>query len=155
MTTETGRIADQLERAFNGDAWHGPPLRTLLDDVDAVTAAAHPAPGAHSIWELTVHAAFWLTVVRRRLAGEIVGESGDWQAVGDTSPSRWTETLGALDESHQQLLAAVRALSDVDLEQVVPSMGYTNYVMLHGVVQHNLYHAGQIALLLRASRART
>jgi len=142
MNSEVARIADQLERTYNGDAWHGPPLRKLLDDVDATTAAAHSAPGAHSIWELTEHITFWITVVRRRLAGEIVTEDGDWGPIGAATPARWAETLVALDASHTRLVAAVRTLSDADLEHVVPAMNYTNYVMLHGAVQHNLYHAG-------------
>jgi hypothetical protein len=53
--TEAARIAQQLENAFSGGAWHGPALLELLADVDATTAAAHPVPGAHSIWELVLH----------------------------------------------------------------------------------------------------
>jgi hypothetical protein len=47
-----------------------------------------------------------------------------------------------------------RALSDEHLERAVPTMGYTNYVMPHGVLQHNRYHAGQIAMLRRGAPAR-
>lgn len=154
MNNEISRIVDQIERAFNGKAWHGTPLRVLLNDVDATIAASHPAPGAHSIWELTEHITFWLNVVRRRLAGEVVNDDDDWRPVGETSPERWHDTIAALEGSHKRLLAAVRVLSDADLDHEVPAMGYTRYVMIHGVVQHNLYHAGQIALLYRTALAR-
>lgn len=36
--SESVLIADQLRRAFEGDAWHGPALFELLEDVDARTA---------------------------------------------------------------------------------------------------------------------
>jgi len=58
-TSESVLIAEQLRRAFEGDAWHGPALLELLQDVDAVTAAAKPLPDVHSIWELVLHVAVW------------------------------------------------------------------------------------------------
>ena len=33
------------------------------------------------------------------------------------------------------------------LDALVPGYDYSYYVMLHGAVQHTLYHAGQIAIL--------
>ena len=56
-TSEPALIADQLRRAFEGDAWHGPALLELLQDVDSTTAAAKPLRNVHSIWELVLHIA--------------------------------------------------------------------------------------------------
>ena len=36
------------------------------------------------------------------------------------------------------------------LDDTVQGKNYSFYVMAHGVVQHDLYHAGQIALLKKA-----
>src|SRR6266853_1935870 len=69
-TTEAARIADQLRRAFDGTAWHGPSLMELLDGVDAATAAAKPLAKVHSIWELVLHIAAWDAAGYRRLSGE-------------------------------------------------------------------------------------
>jgi uncharacterized damage-inducible protein DinB len=66
--SESARIADQLRHAFNGDAWHGPALLELLADIEAATAAAHPFPDTHSIWELVLHIAAWDEAVERRIA---------------------------------------------------------------------------------------
>jgi uncharacterized damage-inducible protein DinB len=150
---EIARLSDQLERGYRGDAWHGTPLRSLLTGVDAAVAAERQVSGVHSIWELTSHITFWMDAVRRRLAGEVLSlqDGDDWAVIDSRNSFRWRDTLAALDASHEHLLAAVSALSPADLERVVPVMGYTNYVMLHGVLQHNLYHAGQIAMLLKAS----
>ncbi len=70
--TESVRLADQLRRAFEGNAWHGDSLLELLAGVDAKTAAAKPIKDAHSIWELVLHIAAWDDAVRRRTAGEAV-----------------------------------------------------------------------------------
>lgn len=38
--TEIERTIDQLQRSFDGRAWHGPPVIALLSDVNADQAAA-------------------------------------------------------------------------------------------------------------------
>ena len=75
----------------------------------------------------------------------------DWFVVDRGTPAQWRDALIALDGAHDRLVTAVRRSADADLDEQVPAMAWTNYVMLHGVVQHNLYHAGQIALLMRAA----
>ena len=69
-SSEPALIAEQLRRAFDGDAWHGPALLELLQDVDAALAAAKPSPEVHSIWELVLHVAVWDAAACRRLSGE-------------------------------------------------------------------------------------
>jgi hypothetical protein len=55
-----------------------------------------------------------------------------------------------LKRSHQRFLETVATLAPERLDEPVPSKGYSVYVMLHGVAQHALYHAGQIAILKKA-----
>jgi hypothetical protein len=59
MMKETERIRDQLHRAFAGDAWHGPSVLEILENVTASQAATRPIAGAHSIWELVLHIKAW------------------------------------------------------------------------------------------------
>ena len=150
---ETARIADQLERAFRGGAWHGPALAQTLADVDAATASRRPSSGAHTIWEIALHAGAWIDVARRRLAGEPVGElapESDWAAPADGSEEAWRATLAALEEAHDSLHAAVLELADDRLEDPVAGSDPTIRGLLLGVLQHNVYHAGQIAILKKA-----
>ncbi len=70
--SEASRIADQLRRAFDGDAWHGDSVLEILNGVTAAQAAARPITHAHSIWELVLHIAAWDGVVLRRLGGAAV-----------------------------------------------------------------------------------
>jgi uncharacterized damage-inducible protein DinB len=146
---EVRRIEDQLTRSFQGPAWHGPSLRELLEDVSAEQAAARPIGGAHSIWEIVLHIAAWEEVVRRRFAGETVelSDAQDWPAVPDNSAAAWALALGHLETTHEKLRGAVAALDPARLENPAAGKSYSVYFMLHGVVQHNLYHAGQIAIL--------
>jgi uncharacterized damage-inducible protein DinB len=150
--SEATRIADQLHRAFNGDAWHGDSLLEILNGVTAAQAAARPIPHAHTIWELVRHIAAWDGAVLRRLGGVALelSHAEDFTSVSDTSDSAWRKTLVELKQVHQELVDAVATLPDTRLFELVPGKEgahYTFYYMLHGVVQHELYHAGQIALL--------
>jgi len=152
---ETLRIADQLRRAFDGEAWHGPSVLEILRGLTAAAAAARPLPRSHSIWEIVEHIAVWDDVARRRMGGEIVqpAPDQDWPAVTETTPGAWLRTLDHLKQTHDALVGAVTALSDQRLPERVPGKEpeyYTLYYMLHGIVQHELYHAGQIALLKKA-----
>jgi len=52
---EIARIVDQLDRAWQGPAWHGPEVLLALAGVTASQAAARPIRAAHSIWELVHH----------------------------------------------------------------------------------------------------
>src|SRR4026207_814867 len=92
--SETARIRNQCERAFNGEAWHGPSVLALLEGVTAQHAAAHPIPGAHSIWELTLHIRAWERACLRRLNGELaqLTDAEDWEPINDTSDAAWEAT---------------------------------------------------------------
>ncbi len=151
-SSETARITDQLKRAFEGDAWHGPALLEILGDVDAAKAARSPIAYAHTIWELTLHVAGWDGVVVRRLRGEactLEGE-GNFPIIADTGQSAWKKAIETLKGNHEELIGEVSRMKDSRLAERVPGKDYDIYFMLHGAIQHALYHAGQMAILKKA-----
>ena len=154
---ETERIREQLNRAFAGGAWHGPGVLEILENVTASQAAARPIIGAHSIWELVLHIKAWEDACRRRLSGdraELLDEE-DWPPVAETSDEAWKNTLTALRENHQKFYEAIASVDDARLDQPILEGMTTVYATLHGAVQHDLYHAGQIAILKKASTGET
>ena len=154
--SEMDRIRDQFRRAFEGEAWHGPAVLALLDGVTAQQAAAHPIAGAHSIWELTLHIAAWERACLRRLNGDParLTDKEDWRPVNDKSEAAWESTKQQLLETHRELLEAIAKLEESRLDEPIITNANTPYssvyVTLHGGVQHDLYHAGQIAMLKKA-----
>jgi uncharacterized damage-inducible protein DinB len=150
--SEVARIEDQLKRAFEGQAWHGPALQELLSGVTAERAAAKPLASAHSIWEIVLHIAAWEAAVRRRLAGERaeLPAEEDWPPVNDTGEAAWKSALESLEKGHKQLRQTISSLPDSRLEEPIIEGMTSVYNTLHGVIQHDLYHAGQIALLKKA-----
>ena len=153
--SETTRLANQLRRAFKGEAWHGPSVLEILDGIDAKKAATHPIDGVHSIWEIVVHMAVWDNAARRRMAGEVVQPTPeqDWPHIAEFSERGWRRTLQELEQTHENLVKAVTSFSDSRLDDRVPGKQqkfYNFYYMLYGIAQHQLYHAGQIAILKKA-----
>jgi len=154
MSKEADKIADQLERAFEGDAWHGSSISEILTDIPAETAAAHPLPGVHSIWEIVLHTTVWQRTVRERLQGKPIAElpdHEDWPPVTDSSCDAWAEALRDLRTEYELLREEALQWRDRDLEETTEGQRFTVYEMLQGVVQHGLYHAGQIAVLKKAA----
>ncbi len=150
--SEIDRIVDQLQRGFDGDAWHGDPLMKVIEGVSAKQAAAHPVKGAHSIWEIAHHLRAWRPAVGSRLSGKVTELNGadDWPPVTDTSEEAWRNCLHDLREKTKLMLQAVKAFPESKLNENAPNRDHSYYVLLQGMVQHDLYHAGQIAILKKA-----
>lgn len=153
--SEIQRILDQMDRAFAGDAWHGPPLKTLIEGLSAEDASKHPIHGGHSIWELVHHLTAWNTIVREELGGAAaqISPEVDWPPVWEATQIEWQRAVQKLVDARSRLRQTVAGLRDDQLDER-PSKRTSNsrYVMLHGIVQHDLYHAGQIAVLKKAIR---
>jgi uncharacterized damage-inducible protein DinB len=144
---EIERIGKQLERTYSGDAWHGPSLRSVLNGIDDAEAKARPVSGAHSIAELAGHILAWREETLRRLEGN----GGDVPVAGDwPRPLEWSELLERLDRSHDALTKAVAALPEEVLDEKVKGRRESHYVLLQGMIHHDLYHTGQIAILKKA-----
>jgi len=152
IPSEAIRIAELLRRAFEGSAWHGPALLELLEDVDAGTAAAKPLARVHSIWELVLHIAVWDGVALRRLSGEKCQPTGlaNFPPVPSPTEAAWRKAIAETKRTHNTLVKTVAGLPDSRLGDRVPGKRYDFYHMLHGIAQHELYHAGQIAILKKA-----
>lgn len=145
---EIDRIVDQMERAFDGDAWHGPSVMDILRDLNANQAAARLFPDTHTVRELVAHLTAWKGIMPRRMRGEVVHPTvaEDWPAPRGT----WKDAVAELQGAHRTFVKAVRAMPPAKLRATVPGKNHDFYVALHGMVQHDLYHAGQIALLKKA-----
>lgn len=149
----------RLRRVHGGEPWHSWSTLVILENVIAQEAAAHPVPGAHSIWEIVRHMIAWTNEVHRRATGGKPGDplEGDWPAVGETSEGAWRRTVEDLTAANEALIETARGLTADEARRAVGEgrdaplgTGFSVQETLEGLVAHHAYHAGQIALLRRA-----
>jgi hypothetical protein len=155
-----GHLLDLLGEGYDRRAWHGPNLKGLLRGVTAAQAAFRLHPDRHNIWELVVHCAYWKYTVARLLLGEPRGSfpltGSNWfvrPAAGQSSEKAWRDDRVLLDAQHARLVEAVAGLADRDLDRVPTGSKHTVRRLVTGVAAHDLYHAGQVAMLKRSTGA--
>jgi len=154
---ELGLLLGLLDEAYDHPAWHGPNLRGALRGLRADEARWRPGPGKHCIWEVALHCAYWKYAVRQRLVG---GKRGAFPRKGSNwlplprpaDAAAWKADLALLDEQHRLLREAVAALPPRRLAERVRK--HTLARMIWGVAAHDVYHTGQVRLLIRLSGAK-
>ena len=149
-------LATRVGRAFTGPAWHGAPLSELLADVTFTEAAAHPFDDIHSIAELVGHIGAWTAVAERRLGGEdiVPDEAEQWPDVDATNANAWAAAIATCLAAHESLMRAVATVDEKHLAKTVAGHDYDAATMLRGIVEHDAYHGGQIAMLKKVIRAK-
>lgn len=140
---------------MEGPAWVGPCVLELLRDLPVDLAPSKPVEHAHSIWEIVLHIAAWQRAAARRLQVEIaeLSPAEDWPHVTNVSEAAWKQAIKDLRQSYDALKKSIAKLGDDKLLATkVPNRDHDFYFLLHGIIQHNFYHAGQIAVLKKSSR---
>jgi uncharacterized damage-inducible protein DinB len=152
-------VAKLLAKTWSSDPWHGPDTKGLLKGLSPEAAASRPVSTAHTIWEVVLHMTAWQREVLARLDGKkpSLPEMGDWPAVPDPTAAAWKGARQDLERSLNELVRRMKALRDRDLDVLVGATrsrplgsGVSRAEMALGVLQHNAYHSGQIALLRKA-----
>jgi len=143
-----------MDQAYDQKSWHGTTLRGALRGLTAEEVLWRPGPNRHNIWELTLHAAYWKYIVRRRLAGDSVGsferKPSNWPDIPQPpDSSAWKRDVSFLESEHRKLRDLVAGLGAAALSVRSPRGVWTAAEEIHGVAAHDLYHTGQIQLIKR------
>lgn len=147
------RLVRELDRSFHGPTWHGPTLYEIVSNLDAQLASTRHHPDLHTIGELVGHAGVWKDVVRRRLEGEAWAPASEAENFPPLNEDRsWKTCLVQLSQSHQALVEVVARQDPQRLDRPMPAGGGSAFDQILGVIQHDLYHAGQAVILLKLVR---
>ena len=139
----------QYDRVMHGNAWHGDPIWRILEGVSAEAAAYRPLAEVRTIWEIVLHMVFWEGVAARRLAGQRAGldEALNFPAMPSATETNWQTTLEQFRGSNEAFRKALSKLDATHVDELSAAGKRSFYDEAHGLIQHNVYHAGQIALL--------
>ncbi|HWB63292.1 MAG TPA: DinB family protein [Chitinophagales bacterium] len=152
METEISRIAKTLEYNWDGPMWHGTNLKEVLSGITAELAFRKPGAGSHNIYELVAHLICWRRFVLEQLKGNAgytveINSATDWPGSYATNEESWQQLLDELEETQTELLALISGFKEEMLDEMVPGRKFSWYVLLHGVISHDIYHSGQISIL--------
>ena len=148
---EVSRIIKLFRDLYDGHPWLDVTLLTTLQKITPAEAAARISPGFNSIWEIVNHLVQWRLNVLERVRGNVIITPGDnyFEPVKDISSDSWINTLKDLEDSQMQWLSFLEGLGESDLKKVYPNNNMTYYEHIHGILQHDAYHLGQISLLAK------
>ena len=153
---EIEHIIYQLRNAYEGEPWFGRSLRSILLEVKAADALKKEK-GKHSPLQLLWHMITWreFTIDRLKPLSEQKDEdyfdAMDWREMDHTDATLWQKGLEKLQQLQDELIALLHKKEDTFLEEKVKERNYNFRKLLHGVVQHDIYHLGQIAFINKSS----
>jgi uncharacterized damage-inducible protein DinB len=149
MDKEIKSIIRNLEITLEGEPWFGRPINEILREVDPTVASRNPAAGAHSMVELLYHMNTWASFTLKRIEKDKINdlaafEKLDWREI-DPQIHGWEEALSEFIAIHQEIVAQLQTKDDSFLDEKVDYRNYNFRFLINGLIQHNIYHIGQIA----------
>jgi len=150
---ETQGIADAYRAVTVKGAWYGPTVAELIAKTSPEEAVTPPIPGAHSISELLQHLLLWNERIRNTSDSNPMPK---WEAEKEWAepPIPWNELVARWNKSRDLLEERIRSFPVADLGKQVPGRNYPYEFLLPGIVEHTIYHSGQIAMVLGMLRGR-
>ena len=151
MNREVLLIAEQLKDAYNGSPWFGRSSTEILSEIDEGMVFEKPN-GQHSMLELLWHMITWKEFTLSRLRNDDSKplqyfEENDWRELDHSDKNLWQEGLGQFVKLHNELVEVIQQQKDGLLPQRVSDRNYDFRKLLNGIVQHDIYHLGQIAYI--------
>ena len=153
-------ITEQLEQTYGGQPWYGDSIVAKINTISAETAFLQTSPGVHSIAEILAHMIVWRKAAIEWLRGNsqhnvTLNSKDDWPPYETLQETGWEELKQQFADTQTQLISLLRGKTDEILPQPYSKKPYTFQLLLEGIVQHDVYHLGQIGVLVRmAARTR-
>lgn len=152
MKTMLSHLIEQFHCIYNGSPWYGDSLLQKLEKVDAEAVFTTPAPGLHSVAQQVAHILSWRRVLAERLKGNAgyqvkINSASDWPSHADLQAKGWDAILAELAENQQEIIQLLSAETDDLLDRLFDGKR-TFRMLMEGILQHDIYHIGQIGLVL-------
>ena len=149
MNKEIQTIISNLQNVLYEHPWYGKSIFDLLGEVDDRNVYIKPGNNSHSLIDLLYHMLTWAAFAQKRIEKEPIKdmaefEAMDWRQI-DPAVHNWKKGLTALQTAHHAIIDLLQTKDDAFLEEKVDYRKYNFRYLLNGLIQHNIYHLGQIA----------
>lgn len=160
MKTNLSYYIAQFRHIYGGHPWYGDSLKQKLESILPDEVFALPAPGMHAVAQQVSHILVWRRLLLERIKGNNdfqikVGSSADWAPTAMLETKGWDVLRAELDANQDELLRLLESATDELLDQPLPDGKHKMRLLLDGILQHDVYHIGQIGLTLAMLRVKT
>jgi uncharacterized damage-inducible protein DinB len=148
MNKEIQSIITNLEKVNGGQPWYGRPVYEMLDEIDPAIVYKKPNK-QHSLADLLYHMITWADFTLHRIKGDkekdmSVFEELDWREINPKIHT-WKKGLAQFKDIHKNIVELLNHKDDKFLKEMVDYRKYNFCFLLNGLIQHNIYHIGQVA----------
>ncbi|OOQ60608.1 DinB family protein [Mucilaginibacter pedocola] len=147
-----------LQSILSGDPWYGPNTYSIIDSITFEDAYEMPPGAVHSIAGILLHMLGWAQEVTQRMQGQPAGEpaAGDWPNPGNPDEDKWQQLKDNFKLANVTLQSVINSLPadkwdapTNDTRDPAMGTGVTYRQLIEGLIQHHIYHSGQLALMNR------
>jgi uncharacterized damage-inducible protein DinB len=155
-------IAEKLETSLQSilahEPWYGPATYDIIDGIIFEAAYEKPPGSVHSIAGILMHMLGWTQEATERMNGKVAGDpaGGDWPDPGQPDQQRWQHLINDFKLANVTLAGYIQnfpaekwGTPTNDKRYSATGEGVTYQELIEGLIQHHIYHSGQISLLNR------
>ena len=157
MNNKIKELIKKYERIYNSSPWYGESITTILRNVNPQNVFNKASVRLHSIAELVAHMIGWMDIAFNQVQGNIKGrltqkETFNWKRFDKNEKTAWKSLLKELDKNQKKITSLLKKKDDEFLNIKPPRKRQTTEFLIEGIIQHYIYHLGQIALLNKVFR---
>lgn len=146
---QIAELTEQFQDYYDQEPWYGNSLLTILEGLTSADAFWQPSKNAHSVAELVSHMVYWRLALIKRLEGDLdykpsMESEDNWQPLEKLKKEGWDNLKTRLEESQQTLVSLMEKQEDSLLEKNYTAKATFQKIIV-GIIQHDIYHTGQIA----------
>ncbi len=144
-------IIRNMEVTLSGEPWFGRAIYEILAEVDVSKVYIRPNQAEHSLIDILYHMNTWAEFALKRIEYDknhdlAASEELDWREI-DPKIHTWEKGVAEFKSLHEKIIALLQTKDDEFLKEIVDYRQYNFRFLINGLVQHNIYHLGQIAYL--------
>ncbi|MBT8319702.1 MAG: DinB family protein [Gramella sp.] len=153
MKKNIEEIIRTLSETFEGGPWYGESVMRKLENVPYVIGYKTCVPESHSVAQIVGHLIAWKSFAVEMLKGNKgyrleVDSVNDWPNIDVNSREEWEELKRELVATQGEIYDLLNEKEDDSfLQEKVFGKDYNFGYLLKGLVQHDIYHIGQIGLI--------
>lgn len=152
MNLEVKEIIKELKRVYNGSPWLGNSIKSVLEGIDEKTAFKQALPNVNTIASLVSHMIGWRLLLLKRLEGDEnhavkQKQTFDFSGYGEEPQIIWDSLILELESNQNRIINLLEQKEDLFLKEKVANKRFTYKHLINGIIQHDIYHMGQIAIL--------